>query len=74
MSQSQKPSDGLLARVRERRRARRQQALERQHHQCEQLESQGIDGANKTAGYVAAYGAEGSAITAGLDGEGGGGA
>ena len=73
MSQSQKPSAGLLARVRERRRARRQQALERQHHQRDQLESQGIDVANKTAGYSAAYGAEGSAFT-GLGGEGGGGA
>jgi len=73
MSQSQKPSDGLLARVRERRRARRQQALERQYHQREQ-DSQGIDVANKTAGYSAAYGAEGSDIRAGLDGAGGGGA
>ena len=72
MSQSPQSTPGPLARLRERRRARRQETLERAYFQREQWRSQDIDTANKTA-YATAYGAEGAYIAGGLGGGGCGG-
>lgn len=70
MSQSPQSTPGPLARHRERRRARRQERLERQYFEREQRCSLDVDTANRTA-RASAYGLEGGAGLSGFDGGGG---
>ncbi len=73
MTEHQHSTPGPLARLRERRRARRQETLERRYFEHERAcSSLDIDTANRSA-RATAYGTEGSAVLGGFDGGGGGG-
>jgi len=72
MTEHQQSTPGRLARLRERRRARHQETLERRYFERGQASSVDLDTANRSARALA-YGTEGSAVLGGFGGDGGGG-